>query len=154
MDFNKFDTVKAAEQGADLHIKCSVTLKPLYDNPEDRYADNGKPCCVTLLGAEAPSVRAAAREMQKARAAAKKDDADDEVVSLDDVHDRMVEALVPRVTGFKNVHNGDKPATKKDATWFFNLNRMNGVEGEKSFAEQAAEFSGRRAGYLGNVSGG
>lgn len=149
MDFNKFDSVAAAEKGADCHMKDPATLEPLFD-------EKGKPCIVTLLGAEAPSVRAATRELQKARAKAKEatgDEAEDGI-SLDEIHDRLVEVLLPRVVGFKNISNGKKAATKEDAAWFFNLNRMNGRDDEKSFAEQCGEFSSKRAGYLGNVSAG
>lgn len=159
MDFNSFDSVAAAETGADCHVRHPVSLKPLFDNPDDPTVDNGKPCIVILMGAEAPSVRSASRALQKARAQAKDPDADGDKeggdgLSLDEIHDRMVEGLAPRVLGFKNIHKGKQAATKADAAWFFNLNRLNGREDEKSFAEQAAEFSGKRASYLGNGSPG
>jgi len=152
MDFNQFDSVAAAEKGAELHVKDPATLEPLYDA-------EGKPCIVTLIGAESPSARAAARELQKAWAKAKeaKDTGgndEKERISYDEIHDRLVQTLLPRVVGFKNISNGKKAATKEDAAWFFNLNRMNGVEGEKSFAEQAGEFSAKRSSYLGNASAG
>lgn len=152
MDFNKFDSVSAAEKGADCQIKHPATLEPMFDA-------EGKPCIVILIGAESAAARAASRDLQKAWAKAKEAKKADggeegESISFDEIHERLVETLLPRVVGFKNIMNGDKPATKKDAAWFFNLNRMNGVEGEKSFAEQAAEFSGRRGSYLGNASAG
>ncbi|ABF64346.1 hypothetical protein TM1040_1661 [Ruegeria sp. TM1040] len=149
MDFNKFDSVSAAEKGAAMQLKDPATLAPLF-------TEDGKPCEVILLGSEAPSVRAAMRELQKARANSQdaEGDTDDEGVSYDQIHDKLVEGLLPRVVGFNNVFNGDKPATKRDAKWFFGLNRFNGQEGEKSFAEQAAEFSAKRGGYLGNASAG
>ncbi|AUQ49947.1 hypothetical protein PhaeoP83_01673 [Phaeobacter inhibens] len=153
MDFNQFDSVSAAEKGADCHLKHPATLKPLFDNPDDPTVDNGKPCLAVVLGAEAPSVRAASRARQKARAEADDGDekADDEN-TLEAVHERMVEAMVPRVLGFKNVRKGKAPATKADAAWLFGLNRMNAQEGEMSFAEQVAAFSAKRGNYLGNAS--
>ena len=159
MDFNKFDSVTAAEKGADCHLKHPATQQPLFDNPEDPFKDNGKPCIVILMGAEAPSVRAANRALQKARALAKPDadsdsDQDSEFTSYDELHERMVENLVPRVLGFKNVRKGKQAATKEDAAWFFNLNRFNGQVKEKSFVEQAGDFSSSRVGYLGNASAG
>lgn len=156
MDFNKFDTVSAAEKGAEWHIKDPVSLKPLYDNPEDPYADNGKPCVGILLGSEAPSVRSAARDAQKKRAAGPEGDSKDSdkeaTVSFDEIHEQLVDGMKFRLVAFKNVRRGDKPAGKSDAEWFFNLNRMNNQEGEISFVEQAIEFSNKRANYLGNVS--
>ncbi len=143
MDFNKFDSVSAAESGADLHLKHPATMEPLY-------GDDGSPCIVTLLGGEASAVRAALRDMQKKRAAQEDDDKDER--TLEDIHELLVEGLIPRVVGFKNVFRGSKPATKKDADWFFNLNRLNGQEGEESFAEQASKFSSSREAYLGNGS--
>ncbi|MBY5976730.1 hypothetical protein KUV39_08730 [Phaeobacter italicus] len=152
MDFNKFDSVSAAEKGAAMHIKDPTTLEPLF-------TEDGKPCEIILLGSEAPSVRAAYREAEKARLNAEKAEGtsdaegdDAEFLSMDDFHEKTVELLLPRVVGFNNVFKGDKPATKKDAPWFFGLNRMNGQKGEKSFAEQASDFSAKRASYLGNVS--
>ena len=147
MDFNKFDSVSAAEKGAAMQIKDPATLKPLF-------TEDGKPCEVILLGAESPTVRAAIRELQKARAGAPEgnEDPEKENIPYDVVHERLVEGLLPRVAGFNNVFKGDKPATKRDAAWFFNLNRYNGQEGEKSFAEQAVEFSNKRSSYLGNAS--
>ncbi|MBY6135035.1 hypothetical protein KUV61_04295 [Nocardioides marinus] len=159
MDFNAFDSVSAAEKGAELHIRHPATGKPLFDNPKDPFADNGKPCIVIVKGAEAPSVREARRALQKARAQAdgepKAAEADkDEDLSFDDLHERMVEALSCQVCGFKNIHRGDQPATTKDVEWFLNLNRFNAQSDEKSFAEQLAEFSSKRANYLGNGSAG
>lgn len=159
MDFNKFDSVAAAEKGAEMHIKHPVSQKPLYDNSKDPTKDNGKPCIVVLLGGEAPTVRSANREIQKTRAAAKpktdKTEGDQEDnINLDDLHDQMVETILPRVVGFKNVRNGSKAATKDDAEWFFNLNRFNGQPDERSFVEQAGDFSSKRESYLGNASKG
>jgi len=78
MDFNKFDSVSAAEKGAAMQLKDPATLAPLF-------TEDGKPCEVILLGSEAPSVRAAMRELQKARANSQdaEGDTDDEGVSKD-----------------------------------------------------------------------
>lgn len=155
MDFNAFDSVSAAEKGAECHIKHPATGKPLYDNPENPFEDNGKPCIVIIKGAEAPSVREARRALQKARAQAAEGEeasADAADLTFDELHDRMVETLVHQIDGFKNINNGDKAATKKDAVWFLNLNRFNAQSDEKSFAEQLGEFSSKRANYLGNAS--
>lgn len=157
MDFNVFNSVAAAEKGAALHLKHPATLELLYDNPKGPTVANDKPCVVMVLGAEAPSVRAASRAIQKARATSKPEDAKegaegDKLVSLDEIHDQMAETLAGRVTGFKNLRNGERPATKKDVDWFFSLNRLNAQEGEKSFVEQVGDFSSKRGNYLGNVS--
>lgn len=167
MDFQQFDSVSEAEKGAECHILHPATQAPLFDNPDDPTEDNGKPCIVMVLGAEAPTVREINRANQKARAKAKpkgekasKDDQtpeddtealDDEEFSLDDLHDRMVQSLAPRIVGFKNISKGSRPATKKDAKWFLNLNRLNTQEGERSFAQQVGDFSSKRANYLGNA---
>ena len=153
MDFTQFDSVAAAERGADCHVVHPASGKPLFDNPDNPFVDNGKPCLVTLLGAEAPSVRAANRERQKARAAAEKanPEASDDAVMFDDLHDRLVEGIAPRIIGFKNIRKGDVAATKEDAAWFLNLNRMVGRAGEKSFVEQLSDFSSSRGRYLGNA---
>lgn len=167
MDFQQFDSVSAAEKGAECHILHPVTQAPLFDNLDDPTEDNGKPCIVVVLGAEAPTVREINRANQKARAKAKlkgetvnkagqttedgTDGLDDEEFSLDDLHDRMVQSLAPRIVGFKNISKGSKPATKKDAEWFLNLNRLSTQEGERSFAQQVGDFSSKRASYLGNA---
>jgi len=156
MDFNKFDSVSAAEKGANYHVRHPATLKPLFDNPDDPTVDNGKPCLVELLGAEGPTVRALNRKIQKAQAQAEPKDEHDrkeggDELSIDDIHDRMVKTLAPRVLGFTNIKNGNTAATKKDAVWFFNLNHLNSQKGEMSFVEQAGEFSGKRSSCLGNV---
>ncbi|MCI5096657.1 MAG: hypothetical protein MRY77_10120 [Rhodobacteraceae bacterium] len=163
MDFTTFDSATAAETGADCHIKHPVTGLPLYDNPGKECEDNGKPCIVMVQGVEAPSVRAAMRDLQKARAqaadSAAGDNQDgpakgDEDLSIDELHDRMVEGLHFRIVGFKNIHKGERAATKRDAKWFLNLNRLNPQADGDSFVEQIADFSRKRGSYLGNVSGG
>lgn len=177
MDFQQFDSVSAAEKGAECHILHPVTQAPLFDNPGDPTKDNGKPCIVVVLGAEAPTVREINRANQKARAKAKPkgearakakpegektsktdqaaegdpDALEDEEFSLDDLHDRMVQSLAPRIVGFKNISKGSRLATKKDAQWFLNLNRLSTQEGERSFAQQVGDFSSKRANYLGNA---
>lgn len=160
MDFTAFDSVKPAENGAECHIKHPATGEPLYDNRGKPFEDNGKPCIVIVQGVEAPSVRAAMRDLQKARAhAAESDDGsgakasgDDEELSLEQLHDRMVEGLHFRIVGFKNIRRGENAAGKRDAKWFLNLNRFDPqVEGE-SFVEQVATFSSKRSAYLGNGS--
>jgi hypothetical protein len=163
MDFTTFDSATAAETGADCHIKHPVTGEPLYDNRGKICEDNGKPCIVVVQGVEAPSVRAAMRDLQKARAqatdSAVDDDGDspakdDEDLSIDELHDRMVEGLHFRIVGFKNIRKGEHTASKRDAKWFLNLNRLNPQADGESFVEQIAAFSAKRGNYLGNVSGG
>ncbi|SMP32186.1 hypothetical protein [Shimia sagamensis] len=157
MDFTQFDSVKRAESGFDYHIKCAATGKPLFDNSDDIYADNGKPCLVTLKGREAASVRAALREAGKARALAEKDkgDEDEETsVNFDEVHDLMVTAGCIMIKGFKNIDREERPAKAKDADWFLNLNRFTGPSEFKSFVEQVTEAANDRAQVLGNASKG
>lgn len=154
MDFNQFDTVKRAEVGFEHHIKCAATGKPFFDNPDDPYADNGKPCLVMLKGREAASVRAALREANKARALAEKakgGDGEEEAVDFDQVHELMVTAGCILITGFKNVDRDGKAAKGNDADWFLNLNRFTGPSEHKSFVEQITEAANDRGNLLGNA---
>lgn len=153
MDFNKYDTVTAAEKGAGLHVKDPATMKPLYDNPEGATVPNGKPCIVILKGFESQTVRDKQRETRKLRASDPDEVEKPEDRSVDELHDSLVEQMVPRVVGFKNIHKGKKLATADDAKWFFELNRLNFHGDEKSFVQQAADYTSSRAGYLGNGSG-
>ncbi|MCG7574849.1 hypothetical protein MHM39_14855 [Phaeobacter sp. CNT1-3] len=151
MDFNKFDTAARAEEGFDYHIKCAATGKPMFDNDEDPYVDNGKPCVVVMKGREAESVRAALREINKARAAAEKsEDKDENGADFDQVHDLLVPSACVLITGFKNVNRDGKPAEAKDAEWFLNLNRFTGPSERQSFVEQITTAANDRGNVLGN----
>lgn len=145
MDFNTFDSRTAAEKGAELHLRHPATGELLFADKDDK-----KPCIVTVLGSESPSVRDAVREAQKARAKSK--EADQDTNTLDGLNDSICEGAKRLITGFKNINRGDKPATKTDIDWFLGLNMMIGREEEKSFAEQVVGFATSRGNYLGNAS--
>lgn len=154
MDFTKFDSVAASEQGADYHLKCAATGKPLFDNDKDPYADNGKPCLITVKGQEAASVREQSRLRQKAKAQEKPstDDGEDDFVTFDDLHKEAVKIIIPRIIGFKNIRKGKKEIGLEDAEWLLNLNRLNAHPNEEAFVKQLSDFSASRAGFLGNAS--
>ncbi|WP_197919312.1 hypothetical protein [Thiosulfatihalobacter marinus] len=160
MDFDRFDSVSKAEDGFEYHVLCAGTGRPLFDNDDDPYKDNGKPCLVIMKGREAASVRAAMHEAKKARAlevrGQEEDGGGDESkdVDFDEVHDILVKAGCAVITGFKNVNRAGKPARAKDADWFLNLNRFVGPSDHKSFVEQIASAANDRARVLGNVSTG
>lgn len=158
MDFNQFDTAGRAEAGFDYHIKCAATGKPMFDNDADPYADNGKPCLVKMKGREAESVRAAMRELNKARAAAEKaegaDKDEDLGADFDKLHDLLVASARVMITGFKNVNRDGKPAKADDAEWFLNLNRLTDANDRHSFVGQITTAANDRSNVLGNVSKG
>lgn len=137
MDFSQFDSVAAAEKGAKMALKHPATGKPMMDGD--------KPCAVIVRGAESDTAQEAIRVAQKARAA---DESSAE--TLADYHEKMVESALSLIIGFENVHRGDNPVTSKDARWFLNLNRLNGQDGEESFAEQVNKFAVKRVNFLGN----
>lgn len=141
MDFNAFDSVAAAERGAELHLKHPATGEPINDE--------GEPCVVIVRGAEGDTAQAAIRSALRARAKASEDE---DAKTLLDVHKALTDAAKPLIMGFKNINRGDKPAGLDDVDWFLNLNRINGQEGEESFAEQINKFATKRANYLGNGS--
>jgi len=145
MDFNQFDSRAAAEKGAELHLEHPATGALLYADKAEK-----KPCIVTVRGSESPSVRDAVRAAQKARAKSK--DAEQDANTLDGLNDSICEGAKRLIAGFKNINNGDKPATLQDIDWFLGLNMMIGREEEKSFAEQVVGFATSRGNYLGNVS--
>lgn len=157
MDFNNLNSVAAAEKGADLHLCHPATGAKLYDNADNPFEDNGKPCIVTVLGSEAPAVRKSLRSVQKARAKAEpeQDGKDDDDVSLDELHEQLVAGAKVLITGFKNINNGKKAAkAPEDIDWFLGLNRVNLQENESSFAEQVNAFAAKRGNFLGNASDG
>ena len=147
MDFNQFDSRSPADEGRPLHLKHPATGKPLYDNPEDATVDNGKPCRVVVRGSEGRAAQKAIRDAVRARTTNPEDDED----SVEFQHTRLVEVTAPLVIGFENVFRGEEPAeAPKDISWFLNLQITTGRPGEKCFAEQIADFSMKRANYLGN----
>lgn len=142
MDFGKFDSRAAAEQGRDLQLSHPATGEALFDGD--------KPCCVIVRGTEG-------REAQKALAKIRKmkmadgEKADGDNVSLEEMHKRLVETAIPLIVGFKNIKRGEKDATAPaDVEWFLNLQLINGIDGEKSFVEQVVNFATKRSNYLGN----
>ena len=70
----------------------------------------------------------------------------------EELHAALVAQIAPMIVGFENVTREGKPATAADAEWFLNLQLVSGREGEKSFAEQCAEFVSTRANWMGNAS--
>ena len=144
MDFNQFDSVKAAEQGRELHLKHPASRELLYADSKKK-----KPCIVVCLGAESSSVQKALKkrraEMAESRGRTELADLDNEEIQAD-----FIASAKPLITGFKNIHNGNKPADLEDVDWFLGLQRTIFKEGEPSFAEQVLEFASSRANFLGN----
>jgi hypothetical protein len=139
MDFNRFDSRTAADQGRDLHLRHPVTGEPL--------SDEGKPCIAIVRGSEGREVQA---EMAKLRAAKMEAEGEDKAAtSVDGAHKALVEAARVLIVGFKNVNRGKSPAkVPEDVDWFLNLQMATGRRNELSFAEQVAEFASKRANFL------
>lgn len=142
MDFGKFDSRAAAEEGRDLQLEHPAT--------GDLIFDGDKPCIVVVRGTESRDAQKALAKVRKMKMQADNGESPDEL-SLEEMHSRLVETATPLVVGFKNINRGNKPATvPDDIEWFLNLQLINGVEGEKSFVEQVVNFATKRANFLGN----
>ena len=169
MDFNKFDSRAKAEAGTAMQIMDPWTGDPMMDGD--------KPCKVILRGTASKSMQAKMRAKQKAAMMSKKTkgkDDDEEARVMEDIHNQLCEAAEPYIMGFKNVNNGDRPATADDAMWFLNLSfpEMGVKEDENGepvldkdgdpvfamlnnpFAKQCTEFASKDANRLGNVKRG
>lgn len=143
MDFTQFDSRAAADEGRELHLVHPATGDLLYDGD--------KPCIVIVRGNES---RAAQQEMAKIRAAKVADEGDDDQ-GLEQVHERLIEAVRHLIIGFKNISRGKQKAkAPDDVDWFLNLQMVNGRADERSFAEQVAAFATKRANFLGVPSKG
>lgn len=140
MDFNALDSRQAAETGAAMDIRHPVS--------GDVLMDGDKVCRVILRGSESPTVQKAMRAMKKAAAAK----TEDEMRSVEEIHEEMVRMAAPLILGFENVDRGDKPATADDAKWFLGLNLFNGNADQPSFVQQVLMFASDRANYLGNAA--
>lgn len=139
MEFDKFNSRGAAEEGARLHLCHPVTGEPLND-------PKGGPCVVIVRGAESRKAQEAAARARNARAGK-----DEKPGSLEELHAQLVKAAKPLIMGFENLEVDGRPATAEDADAFLNLQMINGSPDEKSFAEQVLAFSTKRANYLGNA---
>lgn len=142
MDFGKFDSRAAAEEGRDLQLEHPATGELIFDGD--------KPCIVVVRGTESRDAQKALAKVRKMKMQADNGESPDEL-SLEEMHSRLVETATPLVVGFKNINRGNKAATvPDDVEWFLNLQLINGVEGEKSFVEQVVNFATKRANFLGN----
>lgn len=141
MDFNKFDSVSASNQGRNLQLKHPATGKPIFD-PETK-----KPCIVTVLGSESDAVQKSLKQ-RRAELSGRKNKKIEET-DVDELIEDFIESAIPLIVGFQNVHKGDQPATVEDVNWFLRLQRPTFKEGEQSFAEQVLEFAASRANFLG-----
>lgn len=144
MDFGKFDSRAAAEQGRDLQLKHPAAGELIFDGDA--------PCIVVVRGTESRDAQKALAKIRKIKMQADGEGSETDEISLEDMHSRLVETATPLVVGFKNINRGDKPAkAPDDIEWFLNLQLINGVEGEKSFVEQVVDFATKRANFLGNA---
>jgi hypothetical protein len=144
MDFGKFDSRAAAEQGRDLQLKHPATGELIFDGDA--------PCIVIVRGTESRDAQKALAKIRKMKMQADGEGSDTDEISLEDMHSRLVETATPLVVGFKNINRGDKTAkAPDDIEWFLNLQLINGVDGEKSFVEQVVDFATKRANFLGNA---
>ena len=140
MDFGKFDSRAAAEQGRDLQLNHPAT--------GDLIFDGDKPCIVVVRGTES---REAQKALAKIRSMKMQADGKEDEASLEEMHAKLVETAMPLVVGFKNISRGDNAAkAPADIEWLLNLQLINGVDGEKSFVEQVVDFATKRANFLGN----
>lgn len=156
MDFNKFDSRKAADEGRPLHLKHPSTGELLYDNEDDPFADNGKPCVVYVLGAEGRSVQKQLKEVVS-EIAADRESEEDEKAKAEKVgyaefqQSRLVQLTAPLIAGFENIKRGKRNAkSPDDVEWFLNLQLVTDNDAGTSFAEQISGFATKRGNYLGN----
>lgn len=164
MDFNKFDARAAADEGRPLHVRHPVTGLPMYDDDDDASHDNGKPCIVYVRGAEGKEtqtlIHAALEEIRGSEP--EPENGGKKRRSAEDTHREVVALSKPLITGFENIHRGDKEAVApKDCEWFLNLqmsrDQFDGRTGRAleglSFGEQVLAFAQERANFLGNGKG-
>lgn len=146
MHFGQFDSRAAAARGFALHLEDpSERGRKLYD------AD-GKPCCVILMGREAPEAAAHFARLNRERAKLDTSPEATALLSNEELHERMCEAALPLILGFENIEREEgKPATKADAGAFLRLQTVNGNPDEVSFVEQVLNAVNRRAAILGNA---
>lgn len=109
MDFSNRNDQDLAERGAELRLVDPVTREPL--GPDD------KPCIVIVRGSASRPIQQILRQKQKAAKAAEmvrradkvkasKEDADDGLECMEDVHERSIEHALPFIIGFKNITMG------------------------------------------------
>lgn len=109
-DFSIFDTVGAAEKGADLHLLHPVTLEPVFADGDKQK----KPIIITLKGMESDDF---ARELQRRQRQNKgKKDLD-----LDETRRQAAETYAKLTLGWQNIEEDGKPLefTKENAVKVF-----------------------------------
>ena len=152
MDFNsRFNSREAAAIAKPLHLRDpSDNSRLIYDLDKDGNEDKAKPCLVYLFGVESARVQDAQAAIRRERAKKTKATPEDEQ-SMAELQTTLIEGIVPMVSHFENISKGDKLAkAPDDVDWLFNMQAINPREGQQSFIEQAAEFVGNRAKFLGN----
>lgn len=148
MDFSRFDSASTANEARPVHLTCAATGKKLYENDENPFIDNGKPCQAWVFSEEGSKVRSALQEIDKMRAKA---EAGDDTVNMDELHQRMVEiATTAKLSHFENVKKGSEPVTKDEHAWVLNLNKAMIGARHPSFVEQVINGSKDRSLWLGN----
>lgn len=139
MDFEKFNSIKAGNEGSWMHVKSPLTGEPLFAGPD-------KPCRVRVLGIEGDIGEGV---LAKLRSGVTSGDTSDQTDS-----EKLVEETAPLVVGYQNINRGEKPCSAPtDNAWFLGLQRV--VGGDKpSFAQQISSFAVKRANVMGNASSG
>lgn len=149
MDFNKFDSRKAAANARPLHLVHPSTGAYLYDQDEEGNDIKDKPCRLMVIGTESTAAQQAMKAARRERAKAGKAKQEDES-SFAELQQQLVQAALPLIVGIENINRGDQPATLDDVEWLLNLQLLNGQDDEKSFVEQVTQFAVKRSNFLGN----
>lgn len=106
MDFTKFNTKEAAEQGRFLHLRHFRTGEFLYDEVDGKQERVG----ITLRGLESKTVQDAVKEYRRRAMAGE--------IAPDREETAIAQAVVIE---FHNIHRGDDLLTTSadDIKWFF-----------------------------------
>lgn len=145
MNFEKFNSTVLAETALFLHLAHPATGDLLWNDAPA----NTEPCGFMVIGTESRTAQSALKKVQKTRLQlGKKDDQQ----TLADLHESLVAAAIPLISGLRNIEMGDKPATLDDVRAILMMQTINGQEKEKCFAEQVTAFASKRANWLGNES--
>lgn len=144
MDFNEFDSVTRANEGAWMVVLSPADGNPIYArDPQTGEIDTTKPARVKVLGAEGD---VAQQMVNSERAKLQGSEPENGQKKIQDQASRLI-------VGFENINRGDRPARAPDDNdWFVGLQKVIQRPGvHPSFAEQVRDFSLTRMFELGNA---